>query len=265
VLFVERGGVVIADREPGPFDGHGRRLPKPALSDVFVGPASRSAASFVFGNGKARFTSPLPMAMTSRTPAADANSRDRRREAALPCPAADGSPASDVEIRDFGNGEMTIVGLQRDYLPPSSPDSREIVVLALPGMFSVYDLRTGQALGNTDPPALDPGSVEPTLLTLPQKPIAPASIAGPNRVHLGEMAEFHIRSNSPAAHGVIHLKVIDPSGSLVGHYSANLLTARPRTTYALPPALNDQTAAWKVRATDLPSGWTATAALRVEP
>ena len=132
-------------------------------------------------------------------------------------------------------------------------------------MFSVYDLRTGQAFGDTDRLELDLGSVEPALLTLSQRPIAPPSIAGPNRVHLGEIAEFHIRSSSPAAHGVIRLEVIDPGGSPVGHYSANLLTAGPLAAHTLPLAFNDKTGAWKLRATDLPSGRTATAELQVEP
>ena len=67
--FVERGGVVIADSEPGQFDEHGRRLTKPALSDIFPGPANRSAISFVFGKGKAIYLA-RPMAATGKTPVA---------------------------------------------------------------------------------------------------------------------------------------------------------------------------------------------------
>ena len=58
--------MVVADSEPGQFDEHGRRLMKPALSDIFGGPASRSATSFAFGKGKAgerqkqKAESPLP-------------------------------------------------------------------------------------------------------------------------------------------------------------------------------------------------------------
>ena len=263
--FIERGGVVIADSEPGQFDEHGRRLTKPALSDVVAGPADRSAASFAFGKGKAIYL-------------ASANGRDRQNSRRLsrilddagvkqpfPVLRIDGRPADDVEIRIFRNGELTIVALQRDYLPPSNPDNRETVVLALPRMFSVYDLRARELLGNTDRLELELGPVEPVLLSLSEKPIAPPAIAGPRRVHLGEIAEFQIRSNSPAEHGVIHLDVTDPEGGTIAYYSENLLVDGAVTTKVLPLALNDKTGVWRLRAADLPSGGTATAELQVDP
>jgi hypothetical protein len=97
--FVQRGGVVIADSEPGQFDEDGRWLTKPALSDIFTGPADRSAGSFAFGKGKAIYL-------------ASANGRDRRNAQRLsrildnagvkpPFPAlhTDGRPSNDVETR----------------------------------------------------------------------------------------------------------------------------------------------------------------------
>jgi hypothetical protein len=263
--FVERGGVVIADSEPGQFDEHGRRLMKPALSDIFAGPANRSAASFVLGKGKAIYL-------------ASANGRDRQNTRRLsrildnagvkppfPVLRIDGRPANDVETHVFRNGELTIVALQRDYLPPANRDNRETVVLALPRIFSVYDLRAGRLLGNTDRLELDLGPVEPVLLSLSEKPVAPASITGPGRARLGEIAEFQLRSNSPAEHGVIHLDVIDPEGGTIAHYSENLLIDGAVTTKVLPLALNDKTGVWRLRAADLPSGGAATAELQVDP
>jgi Beta-galactosidase len=263
--FVERGGVVVADGEPGQFDEHGRWLPRPALSDVFAGPPIHSAAGFVFGNGKAVYL-------------ASANGRDRQNTGRLsrilgavgvqplfPVLRRDGGPADDVETRIFRNGELTILGLQRDYAAPSHPNKDEIVVLALPRTFSVYDLRSRRRLGNTDHLELALDAVEPALLTLSEKPIAPPSIDGPRRAHLGEVAEFQIRSDAPVAHGVTHLDMIDPDGSLVNHYSGNLVTAGAVARYKLPLAFNDKIGVWKLRATDLPSGGTATAELQVDP
>jgi hypothetical protein len=263
--FVERGGVVIADSVPGQFDEHGRRLAKPALSDVFAGPADRFAGNFVLGKGKAIYL-------------ASANGRDRQNTQRLsrilddagvkplfPALRVDGGPANDVETRIFRNGELTVVALQRHYLPPSNPDARETVVLALPRMFSVHDLRAGQLLGNTDRLEIELGPVEPVLLSLSEKPIAPPSIAGPRRARLGEIAEFQVRSNSPVEHGVIHLDVTDPEGGTIAHYSENLLAPGAVTTKVLPLALNDKPGVWMLRATDLPSGGTATAELQVDP
>jgi hypothetical protein len=132
-------------------------------------------------------------------------------------------------------------------------------------MFSVYDLRASRLLGNTDRLELDLGPVEPVLLSLSEKPVAPPSIAGPGRAHLGEIAEFQLRSNSPAEHGVIHLDVTDPQGGTIAHYSENLLVDGAVTTKVLPLALSDKTGVWRLRAVDLPSGGTATAELQVDP
>ena len=53
----------------------------------------------------------------------------------------------------------------------------------------------------------------------------------------------------------------------IGHYSENLLVDGDGTltTKVVPLALNDKTGVWKLWATDLPSGGTATAELQVEP
>src|SRR5262249_3997953 len=130
--FVARGGVVIADGEPGTFDEHGRGLAKPTLSDLFTAAASRSGVSFRFGKGKAVYL-------------ASANGHDRQNAGRLsqildsagvkppfPVLRPDGRLASDVETRIFNNGKLTILGLQRDYLRPSSSEDREIVELKLP-------------------------------------------------------------------------------------------------------------------------------------
>jgi hypothetical protein len=263
--FVARGGVVIADGEPGPFDEHGRRLEKAALSDVFPTALSRSGASFTFGQGRAVYSVP-------------ANGHDRRNtrrlsqilDAAGVKPTfgvlrTDGQPAGDVETRIFENGELTIGSFQRDYHPPSDREDRETVVLTMPSLLNVYNLRERRALGSTDRLELQLDAINPVLLTLSEKPIAPPSIDGPRRAHPGETVEFKIGSDSPTKHAVIHVDVVDPDGSAVDYYSGNLLASGPVTAYTLPLAFSDKIGTWKLRATDLPSGQTVTAELHVDP
>src|SRR5205807_7718858 len=129
--------------------------------------------------------------------------------------------------------------------------------LDLPRTFSVYDLRGRQFLGNTDRLEFELGPVEPVLLSLSEEPIAPPSIAGPHPAHLGEIAEFQIRSNSPVEHRVIHLDATDPEGGTIAHYSENLVVDGAQTTKVLPLALNEKTGVWRLRATDLPSSGSA--------
>jgi hypothetical protein len=261
--FVEQGGVVIADGEPGVFDEHGRRAAKPLLSEIFGGPARRSATNFVFGKGKAVY---LPLSTDRRR---DTTRRITRiLDAAgvkppFPVVRPDGQPANDVETHIFTNGELTLVALQRDYLPP--PASRETVVLILPRPFNVHDIKAKQALGNTHRLEVELGPVEPVLLTLSEKPLAPPSITGPRSAHLGETAEFYIGAGTWAQRHIVHLDVMDPQGSTVAGYSGNLLFADAVTTKLLPLALNDKTGLWKLRARDMLSGKTATTELQVEP
>ncbi len=261
--FVGQGGVVIADGEPGVFDEHGRRAPKPLLSEIFDGPATRSATNFAFGKGKAIY---LPLSTDLHRESTRRITRildDAEVKPPFPIARPDGRPANDVVTHIFTNGELTLVALQRDY--PAALDSRETVVLTLPRPFNVYDIKATQALGKTDRLAVELGPVEPVLLTLSEKPLAPPSIAGPRSAHLGETAEFYIGAGSPAQRHIVHLDVTDPQGSTVAGYSGNLLFADAVTAKLLPLALNDKTGVWKLRARDILSGETATTELQVEP
>jgi len=263
--FVEHGGIVVADGEPGIFDEHGRRRAKPALSEVLASPATLAETSFTFGKGKVIYT-------TFRDEGGRQNSRALGEilEAAglqprFPLGRGDGVPVSDIETYVFENGEVTVVALLRDFVPGSDPSRREAVVMALPHPLNAYDLRTGRRLGNTDRMALELGPVEPVLLTLSEKPLAPPSISGPRNTRLGSTAEFLIRSDSPAAVDVVHLDVIDPEGTTVEHYSGNLLVIQGSASKLLPFAFNDKPGTWTIRARDLLSGATVRVELKVKP
>jgi Beta-galactosidase/Beta-galactosidase trimerisation domain len=261
--FVEHGGVVIADSEPGVFDEHGRKATKPLLSEVFDGPPTRSATHFAFGKGMAVYlSSDRRRAGTQRirqiVAAAEVKSP-------FPLSQVDGQPAADVETRIYGNGKITLLALQRDYVAAARSDGRETVVLQLPRQSNIYAIRARQTLGNSDRIELDLDPIEPVLLALSEEQILPPSIEGPARTHLGETPEFHIRSDAGAERAIIHIDVIDPGGATIAPYSGNLLGAGPVVLKLIPLALNDKFGQWKLRATDMLSGATATAELRVEP
>jgi hypothetical protein len=269
--FVERGGIALAEGEPGAFDEHGRRQTKPLLSELFRGPAGRSAASFAFGSGKAIY---LPLSDHG-------GQRDRQPAAAIldaagvrprfPLLRADGSVPDRIETKVFDNGAVTIVALQRDFPGTPETDSQtlprdpEEVVLALPRRLFVYDLRKGRSVGNTDRVPVELGPVEPVILALSERPLALPSVSGPRGARLGNNAEISVSSSSAAALNVIHLDVIDPEGQTVTHYSGNLMVTGGGTTRLLPFAVNDKPGVWTIRATDLLGGATATAELAVEP
>ena len=265
--FVEKGGIVVADREPGIFDEHGRRLAKSLLSEVFAGPPTGAVTSFAFGKGQAIyavFTDDPGRAggghIAEILAAAGVQPRFRLAR-------SDGGPAGDVETYIFENGPITIVALLRDYPePPAVPEpGLEKIVLPLPQPFGIYDVRAKRALGRTDRLALELGPVEPVVLALTETPFASPSISGPPSARLGANAEFAIRTDPAAAVDVVHIDTIDPEGETIAHYSENLLVTGGAASKVVPFALNDQPGLWMIRASDLLSGKAVTVGLEVEP
>ena len=263
--FVEHGGVVVADSEPGIFDEHGRRATEPLLSGVFTGPATLAETSFTFGKGKAIYTT-----------FHDEGGREGNRAFSdilesvgvrprFPLVRPDGALARDIETYIFENGEVTVIALLRDFVPSGDLSRREAVVMTLPHPQNAYEVRTGLPLGKTDRLAIELDPVEPVLLALSDRPLAPPSISGPSNIRLGSNAEFQIRSDSSAAVDVVHLDVIDPAGKIVAHYSGNLLVPPGGVSKLLPLAFNDQPGIWSIRVRDLLGGGSKLAELQVEP
>ncbi len=270
--FVARGGSVLADGEPGLFDEHGSRLRQPMLSDVFTGPPDGAATRFRFGRGTATYISFPDGAGSTGARHIAGILAAAGVEAPFPVARADGGPADDIETHVLDNGPARILAVQHDLSAParaiSSPTGatgREAIVVTLPRQLDVYDLRTRRALGETDRVALDLGPGEAAILSLSPTPLAAPAIAGPAAARLGENAEFHIRLSSPEAPGVVHIDILDPNGRVMLPYSGNLLAAHGEALKLLPLAVNDQAGVWKIRATDVLSGQTATAELTVGP
>ena len=263
--FVEHGGVVVADGEPGIFDEHGRRAAPPLLSAVFAGPATVAETSFTFGKGKAIYTSfhdegggEGGRTFSDILEAAGVRPR-------FPVVRPDGGLAKGIETYIFENGEVTVVALLRDFDPSADLSSQEAVVMTSPRPLNAYDVRTGRSLGNSDRLVVELDQAQPVLLALSERPLAPPSISGPSNIRLGSNAEFQIRSDSPAAVDVVHLDVIDPAGNIVAHYSGNLLVSPDGVSKLLPLAFNDQPGIWSIRVRDLLGGGSKAAELQVEP
>ena len=123
----------------------------------------------------------------------------------------------------------------------------------------------GRTLGFIDRLALELGPVDPVILALSEKPLAPPFISGPRDTHLGTNAEFFIHSDWPAAFDVVHLDVIDPAGNIVAHYSGNVLVPQGGVSKLLPLAFNDQPGVWSIRVRDLLGGGSEVAKLQVDP
>jgi len=119
--FAERGGIVVADSEPGQFDAHARRQLRPSLAAtkmVRVDAFSRTALA-----------GPLH--------AAHVEPEFRLSSGA--------NEVEDVEMHVFRTGGMTILGLQRDV--PAGP---ERLTLTMDRPQSGYDMMRQVPIGRAD-------------------------------------------------------------------------------------------------------------------
>jgi hypothetical protein len=276
--FVRRGGIVLADTEPGLFDEHGQRMDRPALSELFAASSSQTAGGESPGLlGVIDWPIHEPASLDHlRFDRVALQSLRRILGAAGVEPTdavtlLDGTVPTDVVRYGFTDGDVAILGLQRDLAETGSdggdgqPPKAETVVLTLPQPAWIYDLRKKRGLGRTDRVVLNLDAVGPTVLALAPHAISAPRIAGAEHLRLGETAEFRfeIPDDSDRAVHILHLEIVDPTGKAIAAYTANLRAPGGRASQLIPIALNDPVGRWYLRVTDVLSGESATASFTV--
>ena len=263
--FVQQGGLLIVDGEPGVFDETVRKLPEPALTQVLRNP----------GRGKVVRMNALDYHQQRLV------GREREKFEAMGRLLAEhgvtpeftvwegsGRPSAGVETHTFRNGSVRIVGLlgnpqlRVDELGPPEFKSNErfekprTLRLHLPAEMYAYNLRSGRPLGLTRDieVALDP--YEPALFAVTPVELPPLRLSAPTRLRRGDVAWIGIAAGarSPAETHVFHVEVLDPNGKIVLHYSGNILAAEGQSAKLLPSAVNDAAGKWTIRVKDVLSG-----------
>jgi hypothetical protein len=238
--FAARGGTVIADRQSGAFDEHGRKRRAPLVSRTTVIPPEAVR----------EFQASLAAAQV--VPAFPVGTSDARR-------------VSDVETYRYRNGGITLLALQHMSAPGDSATTAETITVKLPRRAYVYDLRQKSALGLKDRITLALDPVDPTIVALSPRELAAPVVKAPARIRAGADGTIRLVPGGAAdgALHVIHVEVMDPAGNPVAPYSGNILARRGGVSRLLPFALNDPPGTWHIRATDMLSGETTTAAIEV--
>lgn len=251
--FVEAGGTIVAEGEPGLFDSHSRRLPQKRLADLFPSAPEGAMKVTAFGNGKAIRLADDAAERGDMRPLIGPILAEAGLLPRFPVTARDGRIANDVETHVFRNGGVTILALQRD---PAAPATSEPVVLTLPGPSFVYDLLGRRSLGRADRLELALDGVEPTILALADAALPAPVVMAPARLRLGDTGTIRVTpaGPSPAAFHVFHVEIIDPAGKPVRQYSGNVIADAGTAARALPLALNDAPGTWRIRVTDALSG-----------
>ena len=277
--FVEQGGLLIADGEPGTFDDRSRRLSRPLLADLFAGQGR-------FGRGRVATVEQDVLHYHQQRLVRKEETVHRwaqelftaagiRPEFAVTD--ASGKPVVGVETHVFRNGAVTIVGLHSnpqlrvDELGPPEFKSNErfehpaTVKLRLPAEMQVYDVRSGRAIGKKKELDVTVQPYEPSIFAIALDVMPELRIAAPSRIPRGETATIGVSAagKTPAARHAFHIDVVDPLGKVLPQYSGNLIAPEGRAAKVLPIAENDPAGKWEIRVKDILSGKVSTAAIEV--
>ena len=129
--FAALGGRVIADVQPGSFDGHSRRLVQPFLKSTLFRILPPEAL-------RAELVGVVP-------------------------PVRVEAPNHDVTTHIFRHGATMVVAIQRDFAQASTD---EAVVVTLPKPGTLSDLRSGHSLGRNDRVTVMLDTVSPAVLSI---------------------------------------------------------------------------------------------------
>jgi hypothetical protein len=273
--FMEWGGLVIADGDPGLFDEHSRRLFQSRLSGIFNGVQGRGRAvqlsaldyhqlRLINKEGELHEAMRKLLGENGVSPAFAAVDETNR-------------PVVGVETHRFRNGGVMIVGLlsnpelRVDELGPPEFKSNErfekprTIRLLLPADLYSYDIRSARALGRQKEITVTLDPYEPVVFAFSPSPLPAIRISAPQRIARGEIARIGLGfdGSSLAATHVFHLDVQNPAGKVVDYYSSNVLALNGSGVYAIPFACNDTPGRWTIRVHDLLSGQSQTVGVNV--
>ena len=236
--FAARGGLVLADTEPGVFDGHSRRRGTAPLAGIAsMKQVVRPDAEPASASGLAAFANLLgvtpPVTVTG----------------------PDGLLAAGVDIHLFQNGAVTLVALQA-MRPFEAPGT---VTVRLRGPAMLRNMRQpGPAQdGNAAAITLDP--IEPTILSVSPSALPTPVLTGPAAAMAGASITWHLALDGPTPAEVhaVRLQLLGPGALAVGDV-VRLGAAGTDWTAVLPAGA---AGAWTVRAWDMLGGGEASLAL----
>ncbi|MBI4893233.1 MAG: beta-galactosidase [Acidobacteria bacterium] len=260
--FVQQGGLVIADGEPGQYDTSIKKRAEPSLQGV------RYSQMDVLNYHQQRLTGKERPTLQQMA----ALLEDFRPEFQV-------SDSAGIETHTFSNGGVRIVGLLsnpqlrvNELGPPDFKSNQRFekvrrVTLTLPAPLQAYDLRQSKALGIQTKLDITLDPYQPALYAFSPVAIEPLRVAAPREVNRGEMATLALAvgDRTPAATHVFHVEVRNPEGKAVAHYTANVIAPNGRAAHLWRTARNDAPGRWTVVVKDALTGQTQTREIELRP
>ncbi|MCX6620594.1 MAG: hypothetical protein NTY38_05870, partial [Acidobacteria bacterium] len=284
--FVEQGGTLLTDQEPGTYDEHSRHLEKGRLADLFTGLSAGPLARKTVGQGQVvlisldllNYHQQRVLGKEQETQQAVGKLFDaagaRPEFAALD---AAGRPVAGVEVHRFRNGGAEVVALLsnpqlrvNELGPPEFRSNERFekplkFTLSLPRAMYVTDVRGGKPLGQVKQVPVETNAYEPNVFLVADISSPRLLVAAPARAARGASAIIGLsfRGPSPLTRHVFRVEVADPSGKVLDYYSKNVLAPSGTAEFLLPLAVNDATGAWQIRVKDIATAQAATSTLEV--
>lgn len=260
--FVQQGGLLIADGEPGLYDASVRRRATPSLAGI------RYASMNALDYHQQRLTGKEGPALQQMA----AFLKGVAPEFKL-------NDSAGIETHTFSNGGVRIVGLLsnpqlrvNELGPPDFKSNQRFertrhVTLTLPSAMQVYDLRQSRPLGLQTSLEITLDPYQPALYAFSPAAIEPLRVSAPGELQRGQLATISlaIGDRTPAATHVFHLELKDPEGKSVHHYTANIVAANGRAAYLWPTAHNDSPGLWTLTVKDILSGQVHTRTITLKP
>ena len=140
--------------------------------------------------------------------------------------------------------------------------AKQAITIHLPERYYVYDVRSGQDFGNTSivKTSITVGGALVLGLSRTQKFV---TVTGPSSASLGEHVRFTIKLSAPGKH-LVRCHFFAPNGSFMPAYQSNISLDGPTGAVVLPSALNDPAGPYRLRVTDVVTGATAEARVRLQ-
>jgi hypothetical protein len=240
--FAAGGGVVLADKEAGLFDLHGRRQVKSLLAGAaLTRVADFSSGAVAAGLREAHVSPGFALA-----------------------DAGTGAEFTDVEARRFQTGKVTILALLRDFSAGRAALQAENGVLSVGSDRHIYVLGQGPA-GSDVSLKVTLSSTVPAIFVISPTALPGPVLRVPQSVTRGSGSKVAVAltAPSPAADDAVEVTIADPAGRMVGDGPETILLHDGEGAWTMRIGKNGPVGVWTLRAKEMLGGQTTTEHVRV--
>lgn len=272
--FVRKGGLVIADNEPGICSEHGKILKTPRLPELF--PITTNKNIVRYGKGVAAYIPDEINGYHARFTSGNYTGSDSvatllRDYAGVEPPIefidSRGLPRRDTLLRVFKNGSALYVGILQDMA--SLGKEPDVTTIRLPQKYHVWDARKQRYLGYLDMIEANLDYYPRFYALLPACPGLLRIEPEKKTVNRGEIIQINgeiqfVKGGDGSAMGqVVHFEVYDPSGNLMEHFRSNKSYTGEKFSLRLPISLSEPAGRYTVEAACPVTGLKASACFDV--